>query len=134
MVGGESSHRAVADQVRAAVAQVADRGVVRADRGGDERGCRPVPVRGPRRREDGVVRLAHRGRERLGATAPRDRGEEPGRKRVDGDGARDLATGDPADAVRDREERRARVLTDDVAILVDLANATGVAAARGPRR
>jgi len=48
--------------------------------------------------------------------------------------ARDLATGDPADAVRDREERRARVLTDDVAILVDLANATGVAAARGPRR
>jgi hypothetical protein len=131
VVGRDETDVAVAQQIRAAVAEVSDHGRSVGDRGCDERRCGPLVSALAGGAQHRIVRAADRRSQRLrGAHRARAGAEETLRERVDRRGARELASGLAADAVGHREEGRLASLADEVAIFVVLANTTGVGACR----
>ena len=132
MVGGDSLDRAVTHEVGAAIAEVSDDRVVAAHRGCDERrrGALLSALSGGA--EHRVVGVAHRGGERVGARELGARVEEASRERLDGSATRHLAAGLAADAVRDGEQRPARLYAYQIAVLVQLPHATDVRPCGGP--
>ena len=132
VIGGDPLDRAITHEVGAAIAEVSDDRVVPAHRRGDERrrGALLSALAGGA--EHRVVGVAHRGGERVGARNLGARAEETCRERFDGGAARQLAAGLTPDAVRDGEQRPARLDAHQIAVLVHLPHATDVRPCGGP--
>ena len=134
MIGGEAPDPAVAGEVRAAVAEIADDRVLPGDGRRNKRRRGAALSALTRARQDRVVRFAHRRRERIGARDLRARVEKALRQTLERGGARHLAPRLAADAIGDGEQGRPALVAHEIAVFVRVAHAASVAPGRRSNR
>src|SRR6266850_4376549 len=126
MVLCELAAHAVADQIGAAVTEVADDRFVRPHRGRHDRRRGIAVAAAAGRPKDRGIRVAHGLGERVARRAVARRREEARAELRQGRVRRDLAAARSADAVGDREKSDVALLAHEVAVLVPIPNAARI--------